>query len=73
MEGADQPPDDLIEGPSGGFSLLSRAAPRLSWLVVLGLLAAAAAFVLLGPWTLIVNAVVIVLALFVVFTVLDIV
>lgn len=74
MTGDDQPPAGrIVERPKGGFSLLSRAAPVLSWLVVLGIAAAGVAFVLVGPWTVILNLALLLIGLFAVFFVLDIV
>ncbi len=73
MDGKDEAPSGLLAGPTGTFSLMSRAAPAISWLVVLLLAVAAVAFVLGGPWLAAVNAGVLLLVAFVVFTVLDIV
>lgn len=74
MTGEDHPPaGPIVQQPKGGFSLLSRAAPVISWLVVLGASAAGLAFALLGPLAVILNLALLLIVLLGVFFVLDIV
>jgi pimeloyl-ACP methyl ester carboxylesterase len=74
MTGKDQPLSaPIVAQPTNAFSLLSRAAPVLSWLIVLALAVAGLAFLQLMPLPLILNLVLLLVILFTVFLVLDIV
>jgi len=72
MDGTDP---ELPPGPepSGRFAMLSRAAPHLGRLLALGLAAGGTALVLLGPWAIALNALVLVAALFTLLVMLDLI
>jgi hypothetical protein len=73
MDGTNGQPNDLVPEPSGGFSMLSRAAPHLARLLAVLLLAGAITLAARGPWAVPVNAAVLIGAAVTVLVILDLV
>jgi pimeloyl-ACP methyl ester carboxylesterase len=73
MDGTNSEPSDLVPEPSSGFSMLSRAAPHLGRLILVLLLAGAITLAALGPWAVVVNAAVLIAAVFTLLVILDLV